>query len=106
MVRNGPFLQLHLYLATAYRGGSVPDMTPTNDTAPVMELRVALTTNNYERLVNFYCIGLGLEPAQLWAGGDDHAIILHDTLHLCPHQASERDLIADLRRGELKADVT
>ena len=36
-------------------------------TPPVLELRVALTTSDYERLVRFYTEGLGLEPAALWA---------------------------------------
>lgn len=43
---------------------------------PVFELRVALTTRDFERLVNFYCAGLGLEPAALWNNGDGHALIL------------------------------
>ncbi len=51
-------------------------MTLSNRTAPVMELRVALTTRDYERLVQFYCDGLGLEPAQLWTSDDDRAVIL------------------------------
>jgi catechol 2,3-dioxygenase-like lactoylglutathione lyase family enzyme len=44
--------------------------------APVLELRVALTTSQYERLVQFYCDGLGLEPAQLWTNDEDRAVIL------------------------------
>jgi len=44
--------------------------------APVLELRVALTTNQYERLVEFYCVGLGLEPTQLWTSDQDRAVIL------------------------------
>jgi catechol 2,3-dioxygenase-like lactoylglutathione lyase family enzyme len=36
-------------------------------TPPVLELRVALTTSDYEALVRFYTEGLGLEPAALWA---------------------------------------
>jgi catechol 2,3-dioxygenase-like lactoylglutathione lyase family enzyme len=35
-------------------------------TPPVLELRVALTTDDYEKLVRFYTEGLGLEPAALW----------------------------------------
>ncbi len=50
-------------------------MTQTSG-MPVMELRVALTTDDYERLVRFYCDGLGLEPAQLWTDDDDRAVIL------------------------------
>lgn len=42
----------------------------------VLELRVAVTTRDYERLVKFYCDGLGLEPAALWNNGDGHALIL------------------------------
>ncbi len=30
--------------------------------SPVLQLRVALTTADYDRLLNFYCQGLGLEP--------------------------------------------
>ena len=43
---------------------------------PVLELRVAVTTSDFERLVKFYCDGLGLEPAALWNNGDGHALIL------------------------------
>lgn len=48
-------------------------MSTTN---PVLELRVALTTHDYKRLVKFYCDGLGLEPAALWNNGNGHALIL------------------------------
>ena len=43
---------------------------------PVLELRVALTSNDYERSVKFYCDGLGLEPEQLWNNGQGRALIL------------------------------
>lgn len=43
---------------------------------PVIELRVAITTKDYERLVKFYCDGLGLEPAAIWNNADGHALIL------------------------------
>jgi uncharacterized glyoxalase superfamily protein PhnB len=49
-------------------------MKKAND--PVAELRVALTTRDYERLVKFYCDGLGIEPAQLWNNGQGQAMIL------------------------------
>lgn len=42
----------------------------------VFELRVAVTTQDYERLVKFYCDGLGLEPAAIWNNADGHALIL------------------------------
>src|SRR5689334_18372756 len=45
-------------------------------TASIHELRVAVTTNDYDRLVKFYCIGLGLEPAQIWNNGEGKALIL------------------------------
>jgi catechol 2,3-dioxygenase-like lactoylglutathione lyase family enzyme len=51
----------------------------------VSELRVAVTTSDYERLVRFYCDGLGLEPAQIWNNGEGHALILdmgHATLEI------------------------
>jgi methylmalonyl-CoA/ethylmalonyl-CoA epimerase len=44
--------------------------------APVLQLRVALTTADYERLVKFYCAGLGLEPAQAWTHEGSHGLML------------------------------
>jgi len=41
-----------------------------------MELRVALTTDAYERLTSFYCDGLGLEPAQVWSEDQGRALVL------------------------------
>jgi len=43
---------------------------------PVFELRVALTTSDYERLTRFYCEGLGLEPAAIWNNGLGKALML------------------------------
>jgi methylmalonyl-CoA/ethylmalonyl-CoA epimerase len=43
---------------------------------PVFELRVALTTSDYERSTKFYCEGLGLEPAAIWNNGLGKALIL------------------------------
>jgi catechol 2,3-dioxygenase-like lactoylglutathione lyase family enzyme len=51
-------------------------MSTANPDHPVMELRVALTTSDYERLVKFYCDGLGLEPAQIWTSDGGHALII------------------------------
>jgi len=42
-----------------------------------MELRVALTTDAFERLVSFYCDGLGLEPAQVWPDDQGRALVLN-----------------------------
>jgi methylmalonyl-CoA/ethylmalonyl-CoA epimerase len=43
---------------------------------PVLELRVAVTTADYERLVKFYCDGLGIEPAAIWNNDGGRALIL------------------------------
>jgi uncharacterized glyoxalase superfamily protein PhnB len=43
---------------------------------PVMELRVAFTANEYERLKRFYCDGLGLETTQVWPNDQGRAVIL------------------------------
>lgn len=48
----------------------------TDAAGPVLELRVALTTADYDRLVRFYSIGLGIKPAQLWTGAHDRALLL------------------------------
>jgi catechol 2,3-dioxygenase-like lactoylglutathione lyase family enzyme len=45
--------------------------------SPILELRVALTTGDYDRSVKFYCDGLGLEPAALWNNGGGRALILN-----------------------------
>ena len=43
---------------------------------PVFELRVAVTTSDYERLVKFYCDGLGLKPAAIWNNDGGQALII------------------------------
>ena len=47
-----------------------------NPDTSVIELRVALTTSDYERLVKFYCDGLGLDPAAIWNNDGGKALIL------------------------------
>lgn len=44
--------------------------------ANVLQLRVALTTAHLDRLSEFYCIGLGLEPAQEWTNNGDRGLML------------------------------
>jgi len=44
--------------------------------SPILELRIALTTSDYERLVRFYSDGLGLEPAQLWTDEKGQGLML------------------------------
>ena len=41
----------------------------------VFELRVALTADDYERLVRFYQEGLGLEPAEIWTSDQGQGIL-------------------------------
>ena len=43
---------------------------------PILQLRVAVTTPDYERLVRFYCIGLGIEPAAVWNNDGGKALML------------------------------
>src|SRR5262245_42901359 len=51
-------------------------MTRANPDHPVLQLRVAITTGDYERLVNFYCDGLGIEPAAIWNNDGGNALML------------------------------
>lgn len=43
---------------------------------PVSELRVAITTSDYERMTKFYFEALGIPPAQTWENGQGRAVIL------------------------------
>ncbi len=51
-------------------------MATLNPNYPVLELRLALTTKDYERLVAFYCAGLGIEPAQVWDDNVGKALMI------------------------------
>lgn len=50
-------------------------MSTTAAPQPILELRVAVTTRDFERLLKFYTDGLGLEPAQLWTSDQGQALI-------------------------------
>lgn len=68
---------------------------------PVLELRVALTTRDYERLVKFYCDGLGIEPAAIWNNDGGRALMLemgHATLELFDEK--QADVIDQLEAGK------
>jgi predicted enzyme related to lactoylglutathione lyase len=70
-------------------------------TPPVLELRVALTTADYDRLVEFYCQGLGIEPAQLWATEDSRAVLLelgHATLEI--FNESQAEMVDQIEVGQ------
>lgn len=45
-------------------------------TPPVAEFRVALTVPDFDRLVDFFCRGLGIEPAQVFSNDGGQAVIL------------------------------
>lgn len=52
-------------------------MTTSTPTDPIHELRLAITTRDYQRLVKFYCDGLGIEPAAIWNNGQGQALVLN-----------------------------
>ena len=52
-------------------------MTKQNIESPVLELRVALTTSDFERMTRFYFEGLGIKPAQFWDNGQGQAVVLN-----------------------------
>lgn len=69
--------------------------------APVLELRVALTTRDYERLVKLYSDGLGIEPAAIWNNDGGRALMLNmgsATLELFDERQAE--VIDDLEAGK------
>ncbi len=51
-------------------------MQPSSTDRPVLELRVALTSRDFERALKFYLDGLGLQPAQIWNNGQGQALII------------------------------
>jgi predicted enzyme related to lactoylglutathione lyase len=55
--------------------GEIKSNQAADSDKPILEFRVALTTGDYDRLVNFYCTGLGIEPAQFWNNGQGQALI-------------------------------
>jgi len=71
-------------------------------TSPVLEMRVALTVADYERLVDLYCRGLGIEPAALWTEQNGRAMLLEmgrATLEIFdePHAATVDEIEAGER---------
>jgi uncharacterized glyoxalase superfamily protein PhnB len=69
--------------------------------SPVFELRVALTSSDYERLVRFYCDGLGLESAAVWNNDGGRALMLemgNATLELFDERQAE--VIDQLEAGK------
>lgn len=67
---------------------------------PILELRVAVTTSDYERLVDFYSKGLGIEPAAIWNNDGGKALLLElgkATLELFDERQAE--VIDELEAG-------
>ncbi len=53
------------------------NMPASNSNQSILEMRIALTTKEYDRLTNFYCQGLGIEPAEKWNNGQGQGLILN-----------------------------
>ena len=69
--------------------------------SPILQLRVAITASDYERLVKFYCDGLGLEPAAIWNNDGGRALMLEmgqATLELFDERQAE--VIDQLEAGK------
>lgn len=43
----------------------------------ILELRVAITAKDYEKIVKFYCLGLDIEPAAIWNNDGGKALMLN-----------------------------
>jgi methylmalonyl-CoA/ethylmalonyl-CoA epimerase len=73
----------------------------SNSNHPIIQLRVALTTSDYERLVKFYCDGLSMEPAAVWNNDGGRALMLEmgqATLELFDERQAE--VIDELEAGK------
>jgi len=76
-------------------------MSTPNSNHPILELRIALTTSDYERLVKFYCDGLGMDPAAIWNNDGGRALMLNmgnATLELFDEKQAE--VIDQLEAGQ------
>lgn len=70
-------------------------------TQNIFELRVAITTRDYDRLVKFYCLGLGIEPAAVWNNDGGKALMLNmgnATLEIFDERQAE--VIDELEAGK------
>ncbi|HSG43007.1 MAG TPA: VOC family protein, partial [Anaerolineales bacterium] len=76
-------------------------MSTSDSNRLIFELRVALTVEDYERSVRFYCDGLGIEPAAIWNNDGGRALILEmgtATLELFDERQAE--VIDQLETGK------
>ncbi|HSB67433.1 MAG TPA: VOC family protein, partial [Anaerolineales bacterium] len=51
-------------------------MTPSQPELRVIEMRVAITTQDFDKLASFYQVGLGLQPSQVWPEDQGRALVL------------------------------
>ena len=51
-------------------------MPSSHDARPVLQLRVAITTADFDRLLRFYSEGLGVQPAAFWQNNGGRAAML------------------------------
>jgi predicted enzyme related to lactoylglutathione lyase len=61
-------------------------------TSPILQLRVALTTADHDRLMRFYRVGLGIEPEAIWTSDQGRAVLLplgRGTLELFDEQQAD-----------------
>ncbi|HSR20057.1 MAG TPA: VOC family protein [Anaerolineales bacterium] len=73
--------------------------TPRSDPR-ILELRVAITTSEFERLKQFYCDGLGLEIAASWQNDGGNAVLLdlgHAALEIFDERQAQ--VVDDLEAG-------
>jgi predicted enzyme related to lactoylglutathione lyase len=52
-------------------------MIEPNSNCLIHEMRVPLTISEYERLIKFYCNGLGIEPAEIWNNWQGQDLVLN-----------------------------
>ncbi len=48
----------------------------TTPNAPILQLRIVLTAEDYERISRFYLEGLGLDPAAVFHDGGGNAVLI------------------------------
>jgi lactoylglutathione lyase len=76
-MKRRQFIQAAAGTTVAAGVGAAIHTTPSGiANPPVMELRVALTTQEFDRLSNFYRVGLGMEPSQVWPADQGRALVL------------------------------
>ena len=76
-------------------------MSVSKSNRSILQLRVAITASDYERLVKFYCDGLGLEPSAIWNNDGGRALMLEmgqATLELFDERQAE--VIDQLEAGK------